>query len=50
MKSKAEIEKILENLPEDGTTKFCGMNYEQGIAEALQWVLEEIPDEDFEYV
>lgn len=49
MKTQSEIEKILGNLPTDGTSKFFGMTYKQGIEEALRWALEEIPDEEFEY-
>ncbi len=49
MKTKLEIEKILENLPADGISKFFGMTYEQGIEETLRWVLEEMPDDEFEY-
>lgn len=49
MRAKSEIEKVLRNLPESGLTRYKGMTFEQGIEEALSWVLEEIPDEKFEY-
>lgn len=48
-KTESEIEAALRNLPADGSTKYPGMTYEEGIDEALRWVLGEIPDEDFEY-
>lgn len=47
MKSRQEIEEVLSQLPD--STKFPAMTYEQGIDEALCWVLEEISDEEFEY-
>jgi hypothetical protein len=50
MKTQNEIEQVLSNLPEDPhKTKFASMTYEQGIDEALNWVLGEISDEEFEY-
>ena len=49
MKTRLEIKEILDNLPADGVSKFFGMTYEQGIEEALRWVLEEMPNEEFEY-
>ena len=49
MKNKSEIEKVLMNLPESGKTNYPAMTYEQGIEEALMWVLEEISDNEFEY-
>jgi hypothetical protein len=48
MKTKDEIEKILMNIP-TGDTNYPGMTYENGVEEALRWVLEEIEDEEFEY-
>ncbi len=48
MKTKKEIEEILEQIPPEGT-KYHSMTYEQGIDEALRWVLEEIPDDEFSY-
>jgi hypothetical protein len=50
MKTQNEIEQVLSNLPENPyKTKFASMTYEQGIDEALNWVLGEISDEEFEY-
>jgi hypothetical protein len=48
MKAEKDIKKILDKLPAEGT-KFNAMTYEQGIEEALLWVLEQIPDDEFEY-
>ncbi len=48
MKSKKEIEQVLKYLPPEGS-RYYSMTYEQGIDEALRWVLEEIEDADFEY-
>lgn len=49
MKTKEEIEKALSNVDEHALSKYPGMTYEQGIAEALQWVMGDISDEEFEY-
>ena len=46
MKTKQEIEQALYNFDEQ-KSKYPGMTYEQGIAEALQWVIEENSDEEF---
>ena len=32
-----------------GGTKYSGMTYEEGVVAALEWVLEFIDDNDFEY-
>ena len=47
MKTEKEIRKVIDSLPDN--TKFFAMTYEQGIDEALSWVLDEISDEEFEY-
>lgn len=49
MRAVSEIQKVLCNLPEGGETKYHLMTYEQGIEEALLWVLEEIPNEELSY-
>jgi hypothetical protein len=49
MKDKKEVDKVFLKLPESGKTKYPAMTYEQGIEEALMWVIGEIPDEEFEY-
>ena len=46
MKTKQEIEKLLENF-DSQRSQYPGMTYEQGIEEALQWVLGEITDDEF---
>lgn len=48
MKTKQEIEKVIIALDTFGS-KYPGMTYEQGVDEALRWVIEEITDEDFEF-
>lgn len=48
MKSRYEIEKAIQRVDIEGT-KFPAMTYEQGIEEALMWVLEEVSDEEFDY-
>lgn len=49
MKTKGEIEGALVGVADADTqgSKYPGMTYEQGIAEALRWVLGDIPDEEF---
>jgi hypothetical protein len=47
MKTKEEIEKVALNLGDVHDTKYPNMTYEQGVDEALGWVLGEIPDEEF---
>jgi len=49
MKTADQIEQVLKRLPEGGKTRFSGMTYEQGIEEALMWVLGEIEDDDLDY-
>lgn len=48
MKTAEQIERALRNVPTEGT-EYAGMTYEQGVEEALQWVLGEISDDEFEY-
>jgi hypothetical protein len=47
MRAADEIEEVLDRLPPAGSTKYGGMTYEEGVEEALRWVLEEISDEEF---
>lgn len=47
MKNKTIIEEALDNVQESASSHF-GMTYEQGVEEALLWVLDEI-DEDFSF-
>lgn len=49
MKTTEQIETVLNRLPGDGKTRFSGMTYEQGIEEALRWVLGELEEEDADY-
>jgi hypothetical protein len=46
MKTQQQIEDALGKV-ESSQTRFPGMSYEQGIEEALSWVLGEIPDNEF---
>lgn len=48
MKSAQEIDKALTKVDSE-SSKYPAMTYEQGIEEALMWVLEHIPDVEFEY-
>ena len=47
MKTREEIDKAIGNVPD--VTQYPGMSYEEGVSEALRWVLGEVPDEEFEY-
>ncbi len=44
-----KIRTILDKLPAVGETKYPGMTYEQGIEEALMYLLGELDDADFDY-
>mgnify|MGYP001237715635 CR=1 FL=1 len=46
MKTQEQIEEKMAELDDQGT-RYPGMTYEQGVDEALRWVLEEIADEEF---
>jgi hypothetical protein len=46
MKSKDEIEEMLDRIDSQAPTKFPGMTYEGGLEEALRWVLGEIEDDE----
>jgi len=47
MKTSEEIEAVLLKLPAGSETKYASMTYEEGIYEALEWVLGEIDDDEF---
>lgn len=49
MKDEQQIEEVLRKVDSTGGTKYPGMTYEEGVEEALRWVLGEIPDDEFEY-
>lgn len=44
-----KIEEVINKLDTSSGTKFPGMTYEEGVDEALRWVLGEIPDDEFEF-
>lgn len=46
MRTQAQIEKVIDKF-DSQEDNFSGMTYEQGIEEALLWVLEEISNEEF---
>lgn len=46
MKTKEEIEKALRGAA-NCEGMYPAMSYELGVEEALQWVLDEIPDDEF---
>jgi len=46
MKTEKDINDILLNL-ETEESKYPSMTYEQGVQEALMWVLDEISDDEF---
>ena len=48
MKTQNEVEKALEKFFEMNTN-YHGMTYEEGVRNALDWVLENVADEDFDY-
>lgn len=50
MLTKEKIEAALQKIPPmSERTKFLATTYEEGVEVALQWVLGETPDEDFEF-
>lgn len=49
MKTPKEIKDVLDRVDDGAASKYPGMTYEQGIAEALQWCLGNLADEEFEY-
>ena len=49
MKTEREISDAISNVDDIGSSQYPGMTYEQGVTEALRWVLGEVPDEEFEY-
>jgi hypothetical protein len=49
MKSKQEIENARANVNDSEASEYPGMTYEQGVAEALGWVLGDVPDDEFGY-
>ena len=46
-RTTAEVEKLIDEIEKfrmKGASKFPGMSYEDGIAYALEWILEDGPD------
>ena len=48
MKTEKEINDAVCRVDVEGT-KYPAMTYKNGVEEALMWVLEEIPDDEFSY-
>jgi hypothetical protein len=46
MKTKEEIREVTDKF-DDYANDFPGMTYEQGVKEALEWVLGDIEDSEF---
>ena len=50
MKDASAIERALGNLPSiNEPSRYSGMTYEEGIRIALEWVLGDVDDDEFEY-
>ena len=49
MKTEEQIEKAADRVETDGPSKFKAMTYEQGVKEALEWVLGFVEDDEFEF-
>lgn len=49
MKTSDEIDAVRNRVDEHAPSAYSGMTYEQGVAEALDWVQGYISDEEFEY-
>lgn len=47
MKTPEEVEEKIRKVNAEGNQLFLGMTYQEGVDEALRWVLEEIKDEEF---
>ncbi len=48
MKTQSEIDNKLMNMRATMPSKFPGSTWEQGVEEALMWVLGDIEDDDFD--
>jgi len=48
MRTEEEIEKVLDTIYPD-ENNYPSMTYENGIEEALMWVIEDIPNEVFSF-
>lgn len=49
MQNREDVEAALGRVDTYAASKYPGMSYEQGVAEALEWVLGDIPNEEFTY-
>ncbi len=49
MRSKKEIQAVIHTILSDTKTPLFGMTYEAGVEEALNWVLEELDNDEFYY-
>jgi len=47
MKTEEEIEEKLVDIDTSRPSKYYNMTYEQGVEEALMWVLEQVDDDEF---
>jgi hypothetical protein len=48
MKSEDEVQEALDDINIHEGSNYPGMTYEDGLLIALQWVLEQVSDEEFE--
>jgi len=48
-KTAEEIDQAICEVLDPDRRKYSGMTYEDGIRDALEWVLGNMSDEDFEY-
>lgn len=49
MKDEDDIRTAIDNVRDSGN-QYHGMTYEQGVSEALEWVLGDVDDDDFGYL
>ena len=48
LKARDVIKKMIDSVDTDEPTKYRAMTYEQGVVEALSWVIGEVEDEEFQ--
>ena len=49
MQKVADVNKVLEALPPKNASRFHQLNYEDGVRDALQWVLEQEPSREIRF-
>lgn len=49
MKTQSEVQEALDKVDTVAATQFRNMTYEQGVEEALMWILGDISDEEFTF-